>query len=161
MKSKTFYVYKVKHGFLKKKDDTIKLFDVGFSLFKTEDGEEEIYALPFALKRDSVLVKKIITTIEHLYEKATTEEREKDFTDFKFERVLNEDQTESEKLVVTDELYDEFTKAQICLGESGLLFINTGIAMYFNAEVLSNEAPDIVNYLIEHKVIYRKKARAK
>ena len=138
----------------------------GFQYFEDEDQEVKVFAQPITLKEDNQLFTQCVRYLEKCYEEATTEEREKDFKDFEFKLELQEDQHNVWRLVLTEDLKKEFSQAQLCVCvdkrvEGGtLLFINSPLQdAYYNAQTIRECAGEIVQKLLDDKLIYEKKQR--
>ena len=161
MAKKKTKVYKLVSKFRKNPD---LLLEHGFNYYEDEDKEVQLYAIPILLKQDNPLFTQCVKMLEGCYEEATTEEREKDFKDFKFRLELQPDQHNEWRLELTDDLIQEFSQAQICvvikkgLQDSTLLFVNSPLKdAYYNSQTIKECAPEIIDDLIKDKVIYERR----
>lgn len=160
-KFKKTKVYKVKSKFRKNPD---LLLEHGFNYYEDEDKTIKIYAISIVLNKDNPLFTQCVNFLEQCYESATTEERERDFKDFKFRLELQVDQTNKWRLVLDDDLIQEISQAQICVvfdeeaKDKTLLFINSPLKdYYYSSKLIRETAPEIINKLIKDKVIYEKR----
>ncbi|MCR4661650.1 MAG: hypothetical protein K5765_06615 [Clostridia bacterium] len=162
MKStKKQYLYKIQRKFQKNPE---LLLQYGFSKFSDESGEEVIYAMPIVLTQTGSIFNYLKRSLEKIYTYATSEERKTDFKDFEFKEILTEKQQKDYELVITDSIRLEFTKAELCCYDNGegmwCLFINApDHVQYYNTVTLDEECSEIINKLIEAKVIYKKRNR--
>lgn len=140
------------------------LLKYGFNYYEDDDNEVRVFAHPILLKEDNSLFIQCVRFLEHCYEEATSEEREKDFKDFEFKLELQENQQNAWRLVLNEDLIKEFSQAQLCVtvdkrvDGSTFLFINSPIQnAYYNAETIRECANDIVQKLVENKIIYERR----
>ena len=84
---KTAFVYGLVSKFKKRPDGLLKY---GFQYFKSDDDEVKVFAYPIVLSQTNPLFLQCVRLLEQCYERATTEERKKDFKDYTFKRKLNE-----------------------------------------------------------------------
>ena len=157
------YLYKVKYKFKRKPD---LLLSYGFSQYKDEAGEETLYAQPIILKENGSIFAYLKRALEKIYTYATSEERKNDFNNYEFKEILTEKQKRDYELVITDEIRKDFTQAQLCCYDAGegcwCLFINApDRVQYYNATTLEEECGDLINKLVEAKVIYKARNRIK
>ena len=157
------YTYKLKSKYLK--DYRALVADYGFAEYKGEDGLH-ILAMPFRLSRDSLLVQGLIKRIEFLYEKGTSKEREEwENNGLTFTEVLNPDQSTHFSLNLTDEIYNDITEAQVCISlcdeDRGFMFINAPDKIaYYNVKIFDDSGlSELVNVLLQNKIIYRKRVK--
>lgn len=151
------HIYKIKHKF-KKKPELLEKY--GFIPYKSDDDEEIIYAQKVVLNEETYIFKYLKRAMEKIYTYATSEERQKDFSAYTFNEILTEKQQRDYDLVITDQIRKEFSECQICFANSGLgawsLFINApDMVEYYNTEVVKESAPDLIEFLLKEKVIYK------
>lgn len=161
--AKKEYLYKVQKKLQKHPE---MLLSSGFSKFEDESGEETLYAMPIVLPETGSIFAYLKRSLEKIYTYATTEERQNDFKNFHFQEILTEKQQKDYVLTVTEEIKQDFTKAQLCCYDNGegqwCLFVNApDHVQYYNAKTLEEECGDIVAKLVEAKVIYKAKNRIK
>ena len=156
MKKQT-YIYKLKKRYQKNPE---VLLNYGFQYFEDEEGKEKIFAHNLKISPDNPLFKQCILFLEHVYNGATTEERERDFCDFEFRLELQEDQSNKWKLVMNDDLAKEFAICELCVSvnrkdrDFGILFINSPLQdAHFNYKTLQECAPELINNLLNDKII--------
>ena len=144
------------------------LLNYGFNFYEDEDHETQVFAYPIKLAKDNPLFIQCVRFLEHCYEEATTEEREKDFMDYEFRLELQENQKNAWRLVLTQDLIDEFSNAQLCVTldkasqDCTFLFINSPIQnAYYHADTVRECAPEFIKRLFKDKVIYTKKIKYK
>ena len=161
------YLYKVKYNFKKKSDPLLRF---GFSKYEDDLGEETIFAMPIVLPESGSIFAYLKGALEKIYENATTEEREEDFCNFKFEKVVKVSDKGVPKdgynLVITDDIRNQLTKAQLCCYNAGegawCLFINApDNIQYYNAITLEESCGEIINELVKAGVIYKVRNRIK
>lgn len=160
------YLYKVKHKFIKKPD---LLLENGFSLYEDEVGEEKIYSMPIVLPENGSIFGYLKRALEKIYTYATTEERQTDFKNYEFKKVLKVEKgipKDDYELQVTEDIRKEFTKAQLCFYDSGegawCLFINApDHVQYYNTLTLEESCSDVIEKLVKAKVIYKARNRIK
>ena len=153
------YVYKLNFKYVKNPE---ALLEYGFSLYKPEDEEDFIYfyAINLVLDKDSLPVKRIIKHVGAIYTKATEEEKKEiDPTGKRF-KFNEKDKRYTWKPLKKD--YDDITKAQLCVCNTGttrnVLFINAADKTeYYDAEIMRKMVGNIVDKLLEEKVIYQKR----
>jgi len=155
------YLYKIKYKFKRKPD---LLLQYGFSKFEDELGEETLYAMPIVLPENGSIFQYLKRSMEKIYTYATSEERKTDFKNYEFKEILTEKQQKDFDLVITDEIKNEFNKAQLCFYDNGegawCLFINApDHVQYYNAKTLEEECGDIISKLVEAKIIYKGRNR--
>lgn len=157
------YLYKIKYKFKKKPDLLLKY---GFSLYEDENSEEQLYAMPIILPENGSIFAYLKRSLEKIYTYATSEERKADFKEYKFQEILTEKQQKDYELQITDEIRADFTKAQLCCYDSGegswCLFVNApDNVQYYNALTLEESCGDIIQKLLEAKIIYKARNRFK
>ena len=162
------YVYKLNFKYAKNPE---LLLEHGFSLYKPEDEPEVVpqnyngvfvrfYAINLVLDRDSLPVKRIIKHVNTVYKKATEKEK-KEIDDSGM--IFVYDPKEKRSLwAPTDKDFEDITKAQLCVCNIGdtrnLLFINAADKTeYYDAEIMRKMVGNIIDKLLEDKVIYQKK----
>lgn len=146
------YIYKLKSKYAKNKD---LLLNYGFNYCKTdEDVAESYYVMPIKLKKDNPITDYLIKVFEKIYSKADDEQK-KEFNEYTF--------TEDGRVVFDERLEKEFTECELCVSDNyedidkNVLFINAPDKItYYNTEILSKCIPDIINKLLEYKIIYAK-----
>lgn len=149
------YFYKVKHKFVKlRKKGYREIENFGFNLYKDEEGNDEIYAISIVLKPDNHIVVHAKKIIEHFYKEATEEQRKEDFSEFEFA---------DNEIVMNEKALELLTRTQLCFSVKGktanILFVNgTDAREYYSVETLDECAKEMINYLLENKVIYKTKA---
>ena len=160
--SKT-YIYKLKSKYKKHPE---VLLHFGFNYYESEGEEDKVTAFvhPLVIKEDNPLFIQAVRFLEHIYEKASSEEREKDFKDFKFERVLLENQETVDRLVLDDNLRKQFSEVALCVSldknavDSGALFIQSPLEdAHYNYQTLELCAPELIKALLEKDIIYAKR----
>ena len=159
--AKKQYLYKIQKKLQRHPD---QLLSFGFSKFEDELGEETLYAMPIVLPENGSIFAYLKRSLEKIYTYATSEERKTDFSEYEFKEILTEKQQRDYELIVTEEIKNEFTKAQLCLYDNGegkwCLFVNApDHVQYYNALTLEQECGDIIAKLVEAKVIYKAKNR--
>ena len=157
------YLYKIKYKFKKNPD---LLLQYGFSKFEDELGEETLYAMPIVLPENGSIFQYLKRSMEKIYTYATSEERKTDFKNYEFKEILTEKQQKDFDLVITDEIKNEFNKAQLCFYDNGegawCLFINApDNVQYYNAITLEESCADTINTLLDLKIIYKARNRVK
>lgn len=159
------YIYKLTHKYLKKPELITELYPF-LKLYKSDDDEENVIAMFIRLPIESYIPQKTIKVMEKLYTDGTSEERKNwEDNNIKFDYVLNPDQTNSFKLILTDDITKDITQAQFCISLSdidrGCVFINgPDNVAYYNTNVYDEAGlGDLIKSLLEHKVIYRKKVK--
>lgn len=154
------YLYKLKHKYTKEYNLLTKY---GFLPYKDEAEEETFYSIPIKLNKDGAIYKYLVRALEKIYTHATTEERESDFKEYEFTEILNENQERDYKITITPELEKELTECQLCIVDKNIgancLFINAPDKVeYYSTTDLDENCKEIIDRLIEDKVIYKKKA---
>lgn len=159
------YCYKVKHQYLKKRKDGSKNIEDYFSKYITKEDSgyyEEIYAISYRLLPTSSLVRGDIGILnDPKWQKAIKlEEKLEEFEQQGLRFVLNE---KGDYVVVEDEdTLKDFEMVRICVDTidedtRGMLFIlrSDGRTMYYNATIIKDNAPEIIEALLEEGVIYK------
>ena len=162
MKKKT-YIYKLTSKYRKHPE---LLLDYGFQYYESEDKDASIFAIPITLKTDNPLFIQCVRFLEHIYSEATTEERERDFEGYEFKKELQVNQQNVDRLVLTESVVEELSAAQLCVSiskrdeDKSLLFINSPIQnAYYHFETIRECAPELIDKMLEEKVIYKKAHR--
>lgn len=160
-RKKVTYVYKLKAKYRKHPE---LLIDYGFQYYESDEKDVRVFALPITLTQDNPLFTQCVRFIEHIYEQATTEEREKDFAGFEFRKELQVNQQNVDRLVLTDEIIKELSAAQLCVSinekdsDKTLLFVNSPIQnIYYHFKTVEDCAPELIKKLKEDKVIYARR----
>lgn len=140
------------------------LLNYGFNYYEDDDKEIKIFAYPIRLSQENPLFIQCVRFLEHCYEEATSEERAKDFKDFEFNLVLQDNQQNAWKLVLNDDIIEEFSQAQLCVATdkevegSTFLFINSPIQnAYYNAQTIRECAGEILDKLLKDKIVYERR----
>lgn len=160
------YLYKVKHKFIKKPD---LLLENGFSLYEDEQGEEKLYSMPIVLPENGSIFEYLKRALEKIYIHATSEERRTDFGNYEFKKVLKVEKgipKDDYELQITNDIREEFTKAQLCCYTSGegswYLFINApDHVQYYNAITLEESCKSVIEKLVNLGVVYKVRNRIK
>ena len=161
MARKKTFVYKLVSKYRKHPE---LLLNFGFQFYTDEKNEEQIFAYPVVLAEDNPLFTQCVRFLEICYGKATTEERENDFKGFEFKKELTNDQQWVDRLIMNDDLKNEFSQAQLCVSinkreaDSCYLFINSPMQnAYYNFQTIKDCAPEIIEKLLKNKVIYARR----
>ena len=162
MSEKT-YIYKLDKRYKNRPEILLKY---GFACYKSEEDADIVFSYPVFLKETDYLFVQCVRFLEHAYDEATSEEREADFKDFEFKKVLTEKQEWKTELVLTDELRKEFSGCQLCMGifgnEKNVFFINSPLQdSYYNWETVRSCAEKIIDLLLKDHIIYAKKIKIK
>lgn len=155
------YIYKLDKRYKKRPEILLKY---GFACYKSEDDGDVVFAYPVHLSENHPLFTQCKRFFEHIYETATTEEREADFKDFEFKRILRDDQTWGYELVMDEDLTKQFSECQLCCGIFGMdknaLFINSPMQnTHYNYETVHEAAPDLIEQLLKDRIIFAKKIK--
>lgn len=152
------YVYKIKHKFVKARGylERREIEQFGFVPYKADDDEELFYALGVKLKENSDLFSRVIQVVEQIFKHATDEQKQEDFELYNFDK--------DGKMILSEENKKEFTECQLCFSVNGkfsnVLFINAPDGLeYYDTEILKTHIPDVINFLLEQKVIYKAKSK--
>ena len=161
------YIYKITTKYAKNPEKLI--IDGGFTKYDIFNDDntptgESVYAIGAILKKDSkILTNFFKRALEHCYKIASDEERIKDFSDFSFIETEAENGKKIYKLIPDDKFYESFSQVTVCVDcnpkteDRFMLFINAGPHAFYSADILNDEFPDIIAYLLEHKIIYKKR----
>lgn len=152
------YVYKIKHKFIKERQETREIENYGFYPYSAEEDDEIVYAFGIKMDINGDLAQTTKKTLEKIYNTATEEQRTQDFVGYNF--VKNE--KNCFELVVDEFAEKQLTECQLCFSLNGkfscFLFINsTDGVEYYNQNILDKNIPEIIKFLKENDIIYRKK----
>ena len=160
-RKKKAYVYKLTSKYRKHPE---LLLEFGFQYYEDEEHEVSVFAVPLKISQDNPLFKQCVAFLEHVYAEATTEERERDFQGFEFRKELQPDQHNVDKLILNDQLIDEFSSCALCVSidknvqDKCFLFINSPLQdAHYNHETIRECAPELVDKLLQNKVIYARR----
>lgn len=151
------YIYKIKCKFKKNSDLLLKY---GFAKYEDDLGEEKLFAMPINLPENGTIFQYLKHAMEKIYINATEEEKHTDFKNYEFKEFINEKGKKDCELLINDSIRDEFSKANLCFYENGegawCLFINApDHVQYYNAITLEESCKDIIDNLINLKIIYK------
>lgn len=174
MSEKKFYCYKVKHAYIKIREDNAyvhaKIEKFGFEpMFVNEDGENSYWAEGWAknikVKHTSGIGSWIKTNIEQIYasEKARIE-KEGGESKWINEILAGGYEFDDFGMLIDNEEATKDIEAQLCVMATGdlkgALFINIGGAMeVYNSETILKDAADEILPLIAADVIYKKRLK--
>lgn len=150
------YIYRLKSKYARNKD---LLLELGFNYCKTDDDLESYYVMPIKLKKDNPITDYLTKVFEKIYSKANDEQKE-EFKDYHFDY--------NGHLIWDEKIEQEFTECELCVSDNvddidkNVLFINAPDKItYYNTEIICKCIPNIINKLLEEKVIYAKRYKEK
>ena len=171
MNKQKFYCYKVKHSYIKIREDNAyvhaKIENFGFKpMFVNEDGEDSYWAEGWAknikIKHNSGVGSWIKSNIEHIYaaEKARIE-KEGGESKWIAEILSSGYEFDEGGMLIDNEEATKDIEAQLCVMATGdlkgVLFINVGGAMeVYNSDTILKDAFDDITLLLANNVIYQK-----
>ena len=165
------YCYKVKHKFLKVRDDGSRDIENYFHKYISHDQQtgfnEEIYAIAYRLRPESSIVRGFVALCnDPKWQKAAKiEENVDEFAKqgLCFTEILDADGGKTFILQEDEESLKDFEMVRLCVDliddeTFGYLFIllSDGHTLYYNAKVLEEHMPEIIKGLIDDDVIYKK-----
>ena len=157
------YCYKIKHSYLKSREDGRNIEEY-FAKFKNEETGLEVYSIRYLLPPDTPIVKGIISMFnDHKWQKHV--HLSENLADYEKEGLffVKNENDEFYTLREDEEVLKEFGDIRICVDMDeddntyGYLFIvlGDGKTLYYNKGVLDDNIPDIIDTLKKEGVIYK------
>lgn len=163
----TNYVYKVKHKYLKEREDSSREIEDYFHKAEGHDDEgyeETLYYINYRLHPENPLVRRWVNTCNDPEWQKISLEKEGQLQKLEEEGLFFDYDTSLKKYVLNEEKTDmtdfEMIKIGFTMNEpvtKFILFITTSgnTEYYYNSKTLDENCPDIIQKLLEDGIIYK------
>lgn len=151
------YIYAIKN---------LKKANLYFNVYKPEDEDVAVYALPITIDKETRPVKHVIKQISKAYTRYEEGRAEFEENGYKFKKESRKKDEKNYVFVPSEKDYAEMCSAQLCFTLIGktrkFLFINAiDKTEYYDAATLEECCGDLIKEMLDKGIIYKKRCPKK